>query len=277
MMNKPKPFASAAPLECDQLFRAAYDATAGDRAVLSPDELPTQNLDIKHAVNTALGVVPKLAALRRSIAQHLPTFDLVAFDKIEGLARALAYTHSVYLAVSLPPEHLSELYERAIKIRELLLSDVAALAKRGLVDGARLCDLKGTVGYLNVASDVGVLARMLRESWVDIEHKTAATTSELDAAEKLCEALTSAVDARNQQRSKISIVADDRRRAFTALAKAYDSARRAATYLRWLEGDVDTIIPSLSADRGGPSDRTTSARPHVLTHLSPSLQASYLR
>ena len=271
-MDQLKPFA---PAELEQLSRAVYDATAGDRAVLSPDELPTRNLDIKHAVNTALEVVPRLTALRRSIAQHLPTFDLVEFDKIEGLARALAYAHSAYLAVSMPSEHLSELYERAVKIRELFLSDVAALAKRGLVDGARLCDLKGTVGYLNVASDIGMLVRMIRESWADIEHKTAATASELDGAEKLCEALTTAVEARNQQRSKISVAADERRRAFTALAKAYDSARRAITYLRWLEGDVDTILPSLSADRVGHSDQATSTRAHVLTHLSSAMPASY--
>jgi hypothetical protein len=42
-----------------------------------------------------------------------------------------------------------------------------------------------------------------------------------------------------------------RQQAFTLLVKAYDETRRAVSFLRWREGDADTIAPSLYAGRGG--------------------------
>lgn len=46
-------------------------------------------------------------------------------------------------------------------------------------------------------------------------------------------------------------VADARQRTFTLLVRSYDQIRRALSYLRWNEGDVDRIAPSLWAGRGG--------------------------
>jgi hypothetical protein len=40
-----------------------------------------------------------------------------------------------------------------------------------------------------------------------------------------------------------------RRRAYTLFVQAYDEVRRPVTYVRWEEGDVDEIVPSLFAGR----------------------------
>ncbi|WP_437627106.1 hypothetical protein [Sorangium sp. So ce1151] len=45
--------------------------------------------------------------------------------------------------------------------------------------------------------------------------------------------------------------ADKRARAFALLVHAYDQTRRAVAYLRWNEGDADTVAPSLYKGRGG--------------------------
>ena len=47
----------------------------------------------------------------------------------------------------------------------------------------------------------------------------------------------------------VSVAAELRVRAFTLFVHAYSNARRAVTYLRWHEGDADSIAPSLYAGR----------------------------
>jgi hypothetical protein len=43
--------------------------------------------------------------------------------------------------------------------------------------------------------------------------------------------------------------AEQRVRAYTLFVKAYEETRRAVAYLRWHEGDLDDIMPSLFANR----------------------------
>jgi hypothetical protein len=42
-----------------------------------------------------------------------------------------------------------------------------------------------------------------------------------------------------------------RARAFTLLVNAYDACRQALAYLRWKEGDAESIAPSLFKKRPG--------------------------
>ncbi|MFS8069892.1 MAG: hypothetical protein ACMG6S_26300, partial [Byssovorax sp.] len=46
--------------------------------------------------------------------------------------------------------------------------------------------------------------------------------------------------------------ADRKLRAFTLFTNAYDQVRRGVMYLRWDEGDADSLAPSLYKGRGGP-------------------------
>jgi hypothetical protein len=232
-------------------YHAAFDNTAAARAALEPAEILTINLDVQIALTTVLGTLSRLASLRDDIVASLPDFDIGQFDKLSTYAEALAHAQSAYLAASEPAEMLPALAARAVEIRDQLVSDATALAKRGLLDGKRLSDLKGGPGYLNINSDVGVLVRMLRERWTEITSKSAIQPAELDEAGKLFERITFAYAERTQQSATVAAAVEDRQRAYTLLVHAYDQARRAATYLRWVEGDVDKIVPSLWAGRGG--------------------------
>ncbi len=86
--------------------------------------------------------VPQLLALRASAATQLPNFSLAVYDKVETYAQALAYAQTAFLAASIPSDELPALADRGLKIREQLVSDAAALAKRNLLDPRRLADLK---------------------------------------------------------------------------------------------------------------------------------------
>ena len=61
--------------------------------------------------------------------------------------------------------------------------------------------------------------------------------------------MISAVGDREQTPTQID-AADRRQRAFSLFVKAYDQARRAIQYVRWEQGDADSIAPSLYSGRG---------------------------
>jgi hypothetical protein len=241
-------------------FQTSFDETAADRAALAPTALVTIKLDVSVALTTVLGTLAHLAALRDAIAQ-LPGREIDAFDKLEVYAEALAHANTAFLAASQPPSELRELMPRAIEIRALLLSDVTALVNRGLVDGKPFADLKGPVGYLNIASDIGVIVRVLRERWVDISTKSAAQADELDEAEQIFERITVAYAERARQPGIISAASEERQRACTLLVNAYDKTRRAVQYIRWDEGDADKLAPSLYARRTRRGSRASPTPP----------------
>jgi hypothetical protein len=96
-----------------------------------------------------------------------------------------------------------------------------------------------------------VSSLVYREAWPTLSHHTSVTQQELDEAEHTAEQLTFAFATRADRNTAINEANDQRRRNFTLLAQAYDEVRRGLTYLRWHEGDVEQIAPSLYRGRGG--------------------------
>lgn len=216
---------------------------------LSLDELEVINLDVPSAVATTLGALPEIHALRAQITEQLPKFDLVALDKLEDYALALNYAHAQYLTATKPADDLDPISTEAATLRETLFVDATALAHRGFLDGNRLKELNGPNGYKNLATDLLMLASVLRESWAQIQGRSGVQLAELDRAEKLGQRLMRIVGLREQGPATVATASDVRLRVFTLLARTYDDARRATTYLRWKFGDIDRIAPSLYAGR----------------------------
>jgi hypothetical protein len=148
----------------------------------------------------------------------------------------------------MPASVLQTLNDTATKQREVLFSETTTLAKRGLIDGQRLKDLKGPVGYRNVAFDLLALVAIFRETWNALTGKTGISMEELEKAEVMADELLGAV-AERELGQVVADAADNRQRAFTLFVNAYDQVRRAVLFLRHDEDDADTIIPSLYAGR----------------------------
>jgi hypothetical protein len=239
-------------------WERAFQSTADDRAALAPQALAVVNLDIPAAVAAVIGAVPKLRAIRAELVAHIVGFDTRCVDRLEDYALGAGYAHAAWLSAAHPPS-LVDLNAEAIAARDTLHYDATALARRGLLDPARLTDLKGIIGYKNVAFDLMGLVQVLRESWPTIASKTAIQPAELERAAEVADRLVAAVGAREQSPSVAQTVSD-RQRAFTLLVDAYDEVRRGVSFLRWHEGDADAIAPSLYAGRGGSSTRTAKAR-----------------
>jgi hypothetical protein len=200
-------------------------------------------------VATVLGAISEIKKMREECARNFPQMDLTLFDRIEAMALAMGYAHSRHKAASLPTLPLQELSERVVEVREIFALDWSALARRGIVDGQRLQELKGTAGYKNQAFDLLTLVAMMREGWPRIQGKTAVTASELDEAESLADQLLTAVGEREQLPVATAATADVRQASYTLFLRSYDELRRAAEYLRWHEGDADARVPSVYGGR----------------------------
>ena len=231
--------------------RASFDATAKARAELLPEDLAPINLDIPSACTTVYGALDRLKMLREQIIGTWKEFDIEAFDAIETYAEALAAAHFLYTSSSAPAEELPALTARAGTLRDLFLSDVQTLVKRGVFEAKVLGDIKGGTGYMNVISDIGTVSALLQSHWVGIQGKISITADELAEAEELTDRIMRAYGQRTNEPAKVTAAADERTRAYTLLVNAYDEARRAATYLRWNSEDVDQWVPSLWKGRGG--------------------------
>jgi len=239
-------------------FEAAYDRLLPEIDALPASALVVINIDVPSAVTSAIGAWREISTLRSELAAKLKDFDLAQFDKLEAYALATGHAHALYMAAS-APAGLTQLSEEVAKVRELLLSDAVALAKRGVFDGQKLKELKGPPGYKNIAFDLLALVAMFREKWSVLDGKTLIQPAELKAAQLLADRLISAVGEREQTPVQAVDAAERRQRAFSLFVNAYDQARRAIQYVRWAEGDVDSIAPSLYSGRGNSNVRRRGA------------------
>jgi len=232
------------------LYREAFERVLPATAALSEEELIAVNIDVPSAVATAIGALPKIMAYREEAAK-LYAFDVSHFDLLQLYTFAVGHAHAKLLAASAPPEALSALNERGVKLRDTMYLDAVALAHRGLISGDRLSDFKDGTGYKNLAFDLLGLSSLLRDNWDKIASRTGIQLSELDDAELLGQQLMDAVGTREQAPATVAQVQAQRQGNFTLFSRSYDQVRRAISYLRWDEEDVDQICPSLYAGRGG--------------------------
>jgi hypothetical protein len=240
----------------ETIGKEAYARVLPELQALSVDELLLITLDIPSAISTTLGALPEIRALRAEIERQLKEFDFTAFDKLEDYAFALNYAHTKYASATQPADDFEAITVEGTALRDTLLGDARTLARRGLVDGNRLKDVNTVPGYKNLATDLGVLADVLGESWSQIEGKTVVAHAELELAMKLQSRLMRIVGLREQGPAVVAAATDMRVRAFTLLARTYDQARRVVSFLRWDAGDTDKIAPSLYAGRSNGRRKT---------------------
>lgn len=257
--KKPAPRKPAAPPQA----AAAFDRALPEIAALSPDRLVAINLDIPRAVSQVLGVLPGLLALRPAVAEQLQKHDLALLDRLETYALAAWHAHLMWLSSRDPESAVKPLLAEAVPLREDLLSDAEALARRGLLDAEAVAEIRAGQGHIDTANDLVALSALFSGSWPEIAGRTAATEEEVKRAGEIGPQLLASLGVREHGAGPGPTEAADRRaRAFALLVHAYDQTRRAVAYLRWDEEDADTIAPSLYKGRGrAASSSDTAAAP----------------
>jgi hypothetical protein len=230
---------------------AAADAFAKvepELASLSAEALAPVTVDVGAAVASVLAAAPRLREHREAVVEQLPHHPLWALDKLEMYAQAAWYAHLLHSYSHSSPENAKALLDEATRLRESLLIAAEALAHRNLLDADTVARIRKSLAQVDLSGDLLALAALFRESWGKISSKTAVEKSEIDRAAELGPAVLVASAARKHKSTDTEA---QRARAFALLVNAYDLCRQALTYLRWKEGDVDTLAPSLFKKRPG--------------------------
>lgn len=238
--------------------REAFESTEAERNAIDEKDVVMPNLDVISSISTASAAMPTIRGLREQI-KTLPGVDMEQFDRLQTYAWGLLFAHLAHAAAMRPHEPLPEMAARAAKKRELLNSDIAALVKRGVIDGKQLDQLRGGVSYRNIALDLQLLVFILRQHWSAIVARSMITEDELKEAQSLGQELFDAVNGRQRTTAAVLKATSDRSRAFLLFVRAYDEVRRAVTFLRWHEGDADALVPSLYAGRSGSKSEAEKA------------------
>ena len=216
-----------------------------------PDEqLRPVNLDLSAAVVTVIGALPALRALRSEVVNVLGEPFAEPFDTLELYTQAAGQAHADYLSTS-TPSGLQALSDELVAARDVLFIDATSLVKRKVLEGGELAELRGNVGFRNQVFDVLQLVGVFRRHWARVEALTPVKLADLDQAEALAKRLIEALGERERGPAVTTERAGLRTRGYTKFVTTYDEVRRIVTFLRWHQGDVDAIAPSLWAGRGG--------------------------
>jgi hypothetical protein len=209
-------------------------------------ELTPINVDIPRAVSTILGSLPGCEPFIPAL-RELPKLD---FAKIERLRDLTFAAWHAYLAATpqTSESQKANLLTEATPLRENLLVGAEALAHAGLLDKKSVASIRAGSGNLDKANDLVALATVLANAWDTIENKTAITWAEVEAAAALGPKLLVVLADRPASLSGDAANLASAR-AFTLMVKGYDELRRGVTFLRWHEGDADTLAPSIYAGR----------------------------
>jgi len=225
--------------------KAAFEEIRAELQKLSPADILTVNVDIPRAASIALGAEPHIRSYEGHIKQSLPTHALDAIRRLRVYALGAVYAHLESQPVTKRAD-LSLLINEGTTLKQQLMVAAEALAFAGLVDDGRLAEIRAGSGHLDLATDLVALGALFDVSWKAVAGKTAIDRAQVDRASLLGTELLVALGAKDHMANRVTPEAIDmRNRAFTLLVRSYDSARRALAYLRWDDGDVDQVAPSL--------------------------------
>jgi hypothetical protein len=243
------PTPEASPARGPQAAAEAFTKIEPELAAIGADELAPLEVDVAAAVSAALAAVPRIREHREAIVEQLPQHPIEPLDKLETYALAAWYAHLAHTYASTSPEAGKAMIEEAQRLREGLLIAAEALAHRGLLDADAVARIRKGSGHADTAGDLSALGALFASSWGRVSSKTAVERTEIDRALELGPAVMVAITVK-----KHGVKGDSgelRSRAFALLAQAYESCRRALAYLRWKEGDLDAIAPSLTRKKPG--------------------------
>lgn len=255
----------------DRSLELHYEATLPEALALRDEELEVVNIDILAAVVTVKGCQSKLAPFIHEIETKLGSaVEMKYITGITRYAEAVAHSNREHLTASETSVPLVEWGEELGKTHELLFGDAEGFARHGLIDGSSLAGIKHHNGYRQLAGNVLNLVHLLRKNWSKIEHKTALTSAQVDAAQRDALRLVDAVGEKEQRIAAATQTSALRQRFFTLFYRMWEEWRRVMTFLRWAEEDQETYAPSLwlgrsarrkarDAKDGRPDGNTNSA------------------
>ena len=224
-------------------YRDAYERVRAEIDAVPDDKLLPVTIDVPSMVTALAGRMEALASLRDEVLT-LPQFRVATFDDIETYALALGHAHTLYKSASTPTP-IPRLVTELTRLRTELVADAHSLARRGHIAPENLLPLRRKRGHKNLAFDIMLVCKLLRDAWSSVDGRTGLLEAELDRADELADRLVTALGLREQRERVLSEAILTRQRAFTLFVRAYSEVRRAVTFLRWDKPVIERLAPSL--------------------------------
>jgi hypothetical protein len=237
---------------------------------LSDKDLAASNVNITRAVTVAIGAHANLAAARDEVLSTLSNVRVEAVDDLPSLAYAAWHADLLWRVAIDPSLSCADLMPEAEDLRETLLLQARAQAKRKRIPQSLLDTVEPGVGIEDRANDLTVLAHAFRSRWRELEGRIDVSLAELDRADELAALLLGRLAARAVSARKEGELSPGelRARAWTLLVNAYEECRRAAAAVWWYEpGGWEQFVPALrsaqnrGATRGADDDTPPPAPP----------------
>jgi len=244
----------------------AFNQLLPEFQALPAEDLVVIGVDVKSVVATVIGALPEIRAFSAQLSKVAPelngaVLDTEVLDRLERSAFALNWAHGRYLSGGKPANDLLGMIDEGVELRDQLLSDANALARRKLIESSALAQVQVGTGYKNLAADLTVLSGVFKDNWPRIQGKCAVDFEEVERAGSLGERIIEAVGLREQAGPGMTSATDLRARVFTDVVQRYDNVRRIVSYVRWNQDDADKVAPSLYASRGRRRTGTDLAEP----------------
>jgi hypothetical protein len=139
-----------------------------------------------------------------------------------------------------------------------------------LLDAAKIAAIRLGSGYLDAAGDLIALSGLFAAAWSSIEGKTTVTRDDIDLGASIGTDLVRLLAKRDADPEAAQRASDRKVRAYTRFVTAYEEARRAIAFLRWYEGDLESIAPSLFSQK---RPRRASTAPSASPQTAPESPA----
>jgi len=229
----------------------AFDRIKPELGSIGPHDFVRITTDVSKAVAIGIGAVPRIMQYREVIVTELPAFPIAKIDNLQDYAFGAFYAHAVAGPAPVDPR-LTSLLAEAAELRGRMVATADTMVVFGLLDSARVAEIKAGSGHIDMAEDLVALSAMFKEKWSSLQGKQPVTPGEVARASKLGSEIMlvlgpKTVAAKVGDAAAVTVDADRRARAFSLFVNAYEACRRAIAYLRWNEGDAEQIAPSLFA------------------------------
>ena len=240
------------------VIEQAHEEMLARFAAVPDDRLVFMNIDPPVVVTTLVNHAERIESLIPQAQKVFADFNAEPFQKLRTRAMALQQAHALYLASTEPEgEEASALQESGSVLRVRLNDDAQYLVKRGFLDGKPLEAVRFLLGSRNLATELMVLANVLRQAGPAVLSRCAVEPGDLDKAAVVATRLFDAA-AQREKNSRGSEAALMRQRAYSFVFHEYDWIRSVVSFLRWEQGDADDFAPSLFAGRGNTRRKSKS-------------------
>lgn len=214
-------------------------------AIAEEDVMARVNVSVRNTAIAALGVLPRILAIRPDAVRFVPNHSLIFLDNLEDILLAMLQAD---MALQMTAEDKTELATKAEPLfakRDEYASLAYGFAKFRTIDLSQLEVVGKEGGYKALARDIEILVTAFRQAWPKVGSGLPFTQQDLAQLSRDATALNIAIGAKEQNPALPKEANLLRRRVLTLFRLAEADLRRLAIGL-YGEDAVDSIIPTFS-------------------------------